>query len=544
MQNFNIIKKKGILNMIHLHLFQNYFQFTHTTVARLFKEKVDCTDSSVSKLYSYYVNAAVRKPHILFCAPSNAAVDNMVSKILRDCFVQLNCSSYHPSMIRVSSEDAVILDDVGILHSRRKIFILMSMSASQWQNLHGQLAHEIASINCQIENIFRNEFSKNNMFLHSEIDAIAEVIRLKERRDRLVADLSRLERIRFYVVNNHQFHDILITDEAMKLYIELEASFVDEAEIVFSTLSSSGRKIFENLTHEFDLVLIDEAAQCTEIELMVALFHGVKHCVLLGDPQQLQSVIISESARKHGYQRSLFERLVEAGTNYCLLAIQYRMYPSIRTFPSAYFYQNKLKDAKELSCRSPQLCHQFWPLYSYNILDLADGHEYQGVKDSLVNYAEIITTLCIIKYLNKIYSDSKDKIHNNVIILSPYSEQCASVSRVINILLGSVLSKSVRISTVDGFQGQESDFIILSCVRGHTKTVGFLADKRRMNVALTRARDSLWILGNFETLKMDSAWNALFIDAIERKSVIYSIEICCLSRCFISLEALNHVLSI
>ena len=111
------------------------------------------------------------------------------------------------------------MDDVGILHSRRKIFILMSMSASQWQNLHGQLAHEIASINCQIENIFRNEFSKNNMFLHSEIDAIAEVIRLKERRDRLVADLSRLERIRFYVVNNHQFHYILITDEAMKLYI-------------------------------------------------------------------------------------------------------------------------------------------------------------------------------------------------------------------------------------------------------------------------------------------------------------------------------------
>ena len=108
--------------------------------------------------------------------------------------------------------------------------------------------------------------------------------------------------------------------------------------------------------------------------------------------------------------------------------------------------------------------------------------------------------------------------------------------------LGAFSSRKVRVSTIDGFQGQESDIVMLSCVRGCKNSVGFLSDERRMNVGLTRARDSLWILGNFETLQMESAWKSLLNDAIQRKSQVLSDEIRCFSRCLLSFEAFRRVL--
>jgi senataxin len=84
--------------------------------------------------------------------------------------------------------------------------------------------------------------------------------------------------------------------------------------------------------------------------------------------------------------------------------------------------------------------------------------------------------------------------------------------------------------------------VILSCVRGCKNSVGFLSDERRMNVGLTRARESLWILGNFETLKMGNAWNALLNDAILRKSHVLADEVRCFSRCLLSFEAFRWVL--
>jgi senataxin len=527
--------------MIHLHIFQKYFQFTHSTVSKLLKERNRNSESNTTQLYSQYVNATMRKPHILFCAPSNAAVDSMITNILKNSFVQLDCSHYYPSMIRVSADDAVIQDSVQIIVSKSKVSVLLSMTASQWHNLYGQISHEIVATNNQIEIIFGSEFLKTCVASKIEFEGIAEIIRLKECRDRLVADISRLERIRSYIMDKEHINDVEVSEAEMKMCRELEASFVDEAEIVFGTLSSSGRKIFESLSHEFDLVLIDEAAQATELELLAALFHGVKHCVLLGDPQQLQSVVISESARKLGYQRSLFERLVESGVEYFLLSIQYRMHPDIRKFPSMYFYQNRLKDASKIMCRNFHSCLHFWPLYTYNIFNIREGREFQGMKGSLINFSEIIVILCLTKYLMNIPSHNGDRNYPTT-ILSPYSGQCSLLSKITKSFFGAFLSRNVRVSTVDGFQGQESNIVILSCVRGCKNSVGFLSDERRMNVGLTRARESLWILGNFETLKMGNAWNALLNDAILRKSHVLADEVRCFSRCLLSFEAFRWVL--
>lgn len=118
-----------------------------------------------------------------------------------------------------------------------------------------------------------------------------------------------------------------------------QASFVNEAELVFTTLASSGRSVFDRLDHGFDLVLIDEAAQASEAAALVPLRHRARCVVLVGDPQQLPATVLSAAAREGLFQRSLFERLEQCGAQSLMLTVQYRMHPAIRQWPSDFFYE-------------------------------------------------------------------------------------------------------------------------------------------------------------------------------------------------------------
>ena len=139
-----------------------------------------------------------------------------------------------------------------------------------------------------------------------------------------------------------------------KVRAALEASFVDDAEIVFTTLTSSSRKVFRQLTHGFDTVLIDEAAQANEMATLIPFLHGARRCVLVGDPQQLPSTVISKHAQQVSFQRSLFERFNELGAEALLLSVQYRMHPEIREFPSEEFYEGRLMDSACVIKRRPE----------------------------------------------------------------------------------------------------------------------------------------------------------------------------------------------
>ena len=122
----------------------------------------------------------------------------------------------------------------------------------------------------------------------------------------------------------------------------IEKSVIDEAQILFTTLNSSGHPSLE--ATEFCVTVVDEAAQCVEPSLLIALRRGCKQCILVGDQKQLPATVFSENIKKVGYDRSLFQRLIESGHPYTMLDTQYRMHPSISDFPSRRFYDGGLID--------------------------------------------------------------------------------------------------------------------------------------------------------------------------------------------------------
>lgn len=143
-------------------------------------------------------------------------------------------------------------------------------------------------------------------------------------------------------------NDLKYLYTTLQMRAELEVSLMEGAELVFTTLSSTGRHIFTRLKHTFDAVLIDEACQAAEVAALQPLIHGTGKVVLVGDPKQLPATLFSRAARDLALERSLFERLAQAGVPVKLLAVQYRMHPEIRAFPSAYFYDNALLDAQQV----------------------------------------------------------------------------------------------------------------------------------------------------------------------------------------------------
>nr|KYP63681.1 putative helicase DDB-G0274399 [Cajanus cajan] len=296
----------------------------------------------------------------------------------------------------------------------------------------------------------------------------------------------------------------------------LEASFANEAEIVFTTVSSSGRKLFSRLSHGFDMVVIDEAAQASEVAVLPPLSLGAARCVLVGDPQQLPATVISKAAGTLMYSRSLFERFQQAGCPTMLLSVQYRMHPQIRDFPSRYFYQGRLTDSESVAKLPDEPYYKDPLLRPYLFYDIRHGREsHRGGSVSYQNIHEAQFCLRLYEHVQKaVKSLGVGKI--TVGIITPYKLQLKCLQREFEEVLNSEEGKDIYINTVDAFQGQERDVIIMSCVRASSHGVGFVADIRRMNVALTRARRALWVMGNANALVQSEDWAALINDAKSR----------------------------
>ncbi|CAN1841284.1 Helicase SEN1 [Linum perenne] len=327
-----------------------------------------------------------------------------------------------------------------------------------------------------------------------------------ENRDKVLVEISRLLILESRFRNSGNFN----LEEARA---SLEASFANEAEIVFTTVSSSGRKLFSRLTHGFDMVVIDEAAQASEVGVLPPLALGAARCVLVGDPQQLPATVISKAAGTLLYSRSLFERFQQAGCPTMLLSVQYRMHPQIRDFPSRYFYQGRLTDSESVTKLPDEVYYKDPLLRPYLFYDVTHGREsHRGGSVSYQNIHE--AQLCVQLYehlLKTIRSLGIGRI--TVGIITPYKLQLKCLQQEFSEILKSEEGKDIYINTVDAFQGQERDVIIMSCVRASNHGVGFVADIRRMNVALTRARRAFWIMGNASSLMKSEDWAALITDA-------------------------------
>lgn len=300
----------------------------------------------------------------------------------------------------------------------------------------------------------------------------------------------------------------------------IRAAILDEAVIVFSTLSFSGSTLFSKWNRGFDVVIIDEAAQAVELATLIPLANGCKQVFLVGDPVQLPATVISPAAEKFGYGTSLFKRFQRAGYPVTMLKTQYRMHPEIRSFPSREFYAESLEDGPDIEVHTSRSWHAYRCFGPFCFFDLHEGKESKlSGSESWVNVDEVEFVLLMYHKLVSMYPELKSS--SQLAIISPYSQQVKLLRDRFKDTFGVDSNKVVDITTVDGCQGREKDVAIFSCVRASKdKSIGFLADFRRMNVGITRAKSSVLVVGSSSTLRRDEHWNNLVESAEKRDCFI------------------------
>lgn len=306
------------------------------------------------------------------------------------------------------------------------------------------------------------------------------------------------------VMNLRKAHKAATAD----LYLEL----LNSAQVVFATLSTSGGSLAKRMA-KVDVLVVDEAAQALEPELLVALVTKPRSAIIIGDPQQLPATMFSANATL-GYGRSAMERLISSSKQkYSMLSIQYRMHRQIVQFPSRSFYDSRLQCDESIFRRSgpfdaifADASHSDWPC-PYCFINV-EGPEKRTNSLSLQNTAEV---LVIVKLLQRMENEFKIKVAKNFVVISFYQAQCDLLRQ----LLRKKFVNPPAVHTVDSFQGSEAEAVVVSFVRCNKKqNLGFVEDYRRLNVALTRAKHMMILVGSIATLLSSTSFlNLLVVDA-------------------------------
>jgi regulator of nonsense transcripts 1 len=238
----------------------------------------------------------------------------------------------------------------------------------------------------------------------------------------------------------------------------------------------------------------------TAVECMIPLILGCKQVVMVGDHQQLGPVIMNKKAARAGLTQSLFERLVVLGNRPIRLQVQYRMHPCLSEFPSNMFYEGTLQNGVTAPERLRKNVDFPWPvpdtpMFFYQNLG---QEEISSSGTSFLNRTEASN---VEKIVTKFFKSGV--VPGQIGVVTPYEGQRSYIVNYMqfNGALKKELYKEVEVASVDAFQGREKDYIIVSCVRSNEhQGIGFLNDPRRLNVALTRAKYGVVILGNPKVL--------------------------------------------
>ncbi|NXF99344.1 SETX helicase, partial [Sakesphorus luctuosus] len=470
--------------------------------------------------------ARKKKPNrFLVCAPSNAAVDELMKKIIvafkEKCQNKQeplgNCGDI--TLVRLGAERAINNEVRGFSLDKQ---VEHRMKRKPWDS-DQDIQKKKAALDQKLDQLSRERAmhrceKRESQMLDDEIG------RLSKERQQLASQLKK--------ARGHSQ--------------KVQADIILESDIICCTLSTSGGNLLESAFarqgHDpFSCVIVDEAGQSCEVETLIPLIHRCNKLVLVGDPKQLPPTVKSVKAQQFGYDQSLMARLqrhleeqVERNVLRSLpvvqLTVQYRMHPDICLFPSMYVYDRTLKTARAIE---ENRCSSDWPFQPYLIFDVADGRE-QRDNDSYSNPREVKLVMELIRTIKE---KRKDLGIRRIGIITPYSAQ----KKKIQDQLDSVFRNNSpgEVDTVDAFQGREKDCIVVSCVRAgsaegaalssvqanSTKgSIGFLSSLQRLNVTITRARFSLFILGRLQTLMEDKNWNELIQDAQRRGAIIRTTE--------------------
>ena len=317
-------------------------------------------------------------------------------------------------------------------------------------------------------------------------------------------ELSDLEAVRLKV-------DLMGKDAVR--YSELrdksEQAALSIADVVVCTCSVAGDRRLASRRGKYQVM--DEATQSTEAEAIVPLVNGVEHLTLVGDHKQLGPTQTTRALVRYGYYCSLFERFESLGYPRITLDRQYRMHPAISAFPTSEFYGGLLDDAVSAEDRTMGSVKFPWPKPAHPcfMLNVDASEEVGESSSSKLNRAEARVAVSLVKKLIEAGAPA-----SAVAVITFYAAQLAFIK--------SLLAQEgidVECLSTDSSQGREKEFVILSFVRAQGRGVGFLGDARRLNVALTRARCGLIMLGHVETLCSSPLLLKLLHHLVAKRSV-------------------------
>ena len=319
--------------------------------------------------------------------------------------------------------------------------------------------------------------------------------------------------------SGERFHQKIerLKEVAVELEVRINADIFGQARVIASTLVGAGNKLLDG--HKFGTLFIDEAAQALEAACWIPI-RRASRVIFAGDHCQLPPTVKSLEALKGGLGTTLMERIVNNKPEcVSLLEVQYRMNDEIMQFSSDYFYHGKMRSAPEVAHR---VIHEgdapiLW--FDTSAINLGEDEQdnfreqFIGETFGRVNKGEAGLTLSLLQiYFQRV---GKQYILDNRIdvgIISPYRAQVQYIKRLIRKrAFFKPFRHLITVNTVDGFQGQERDVILISLVRANDAgQIGFLRDLRRMNVAMTRARMKLFILGDAPTMTRHPFYRRLF----------------------------------
>ena len=300
-----------------------------------------------------------------------------------------------------------------------------------------------------------------------------------------------------------------LRSRAVELELRINNDLFSEARVIASTLTGSANRLLEGM--KFGTLFIDEAAQALEAACWIAIRRATR-VVFAGDHCQLPPTIKSMAALKAGLGTTLMERIVERKPEVVtLLTVQYRMNEEIMRFPNEWFYHGLITTAPQIRYRG--ILDLDCPMTWIHTSALEGREEFVGENFGRINRREAeLTVATLISYFSKIGKRRLLDESIDVGVISPYRAQVQYLRRLIK---KNEFFKPYRhlitVNTVDGFQGQERDVIIISLVRANDEgQIGFLRDLRRMNVAITRARMKLIIMGDTATLTRHPFYKKLY----------------------------------
>ncbi|XP_037257218.1 probable helicase senataxin isoform X1 [Falco rusticolus] len=456
-------------------------------------------------------NSKIKPNRFLVCAPSNAAVDELMKKII--IAFKEKCQNRQEPLGNCGDIKLVRLGAEKAINNEVRRFSLVK-----------QVEHRMKRqpFDCD------QDIQKKKAALDQKLDMLSRqraMHRCEKRESQILDDeIGRLSKERQQLAS--QLKEVRGHSQ------KVQADIILEADIICCTLSTSGGNLLESAfsrlgVDPFSCVIVDEAGQSCEVETLIPLIHRCNKLVLVGDPRQLPPTVKSVKAQDYGYDQSLMARLqrhfeeqvrknVLQSLPVVQLTVQYRMHPDICLFPSNYVYGRALKTDK---ATEENRCSPDWPFQPYLIFDVGCGREERD-NDSFSNPQEVKLVLELIRTIKE---KRKDLGLRRIGIITPYSAQKKRIQEQMDRVFK---SGSPEVDTVDAFQGREKDCIIVTCVRANNAkgSIGFLASLQRLNVTITRARFSLFIIGRLKTLMENKDWNELIRDAQKRGAIIKTSE--------------------